>query len=62
MQLIPVGEAAVSTFWEDLPTRPVSHRQIDLNGFTPGSLVSLRVRAVGAKGAGPLCHSLTTRV
>ena len=62
VQIIPVGKAAVSTDWDELPTRAVSHRQIDLNGFTPGSLVSLRVRAVGAKGAGPWCHSITTRV
>ena len=60
--IIPVGEAAVSTVWEELPTRAVSYRQIDLKGFTSGSLVSLRVRGVGAKGAGPWCAPLTVRV
>ena len=62
VQIIPVGEAAVSTVWEELPTRAVSYRQIDLKGFTSGSLVSLRVRGVGAKGAGPWCDSITARV
>ncbi len=62
VQIIPVGEAALSTVWDELPTRPVSRRQIDFKGFIPGSLVSLRVRAVGAKGAGPWCDSLTARV
>ena len=62
VQIIPAGEASVSTVWDELPTHPSSRRQIDLKGFTPGSLVSLRVRAAGAKGAGPWCDSLTARV
>jgi hypothetical protein len=44
------------------PPVPISRGQIDLTGYTAGSLVGLRVRAVGAKGAGPWCDSLTARV
>ena len=62
VQAMPVGETPVSAAWDELPTHPISRRQIDLKGFTPGSLVSLRVRAVGAKGAGPWCDPLTARV
>jgi hypothetical protein len=36
--------------------------QVDLPPVAPGSLVTICVRAVGAKGAGPFCDALTARV
>jgi hypothetical protein len=62
VQATPVDGDAVSTAWEEIPSRPISRGQIDLTGYTPGSLVGIRVRAVGAKGAGPWCDPITARV
>lgn len=53
------ASAAVS---DDLPSLPVSRSKIELIGFVPGSLVGIRVRAVGAKGVGPWCDPITARV
>jgi hypothetical protein len=36
--------------------------QVDLPEVAPGSLVTICVRVVGAKGAGPFCDALTARV
>ena len=62
MQATPIDGSASAAVSDDLPSLLVSRSRIDLKGFTPGSLVGIRVRAVEAKGVGPWCDLITARV
>jgi hypothetical protein len=59
---LPTANAASPLVWAgELPSIPSTRANLDLPGYQPGALVSVRVRAVGAKGPGPWCDALTAR-
>lgn len=60
VQMDPVPGAALTIAESVLLTS--GRVKIPLPPVAPGSLVTLCVRAVGAKGAGPFCDALTVRV
>ena len=61
-QALPASRAAGPITWEESVTNIPSTRVTqDLSGFDPGSLVSVRIRAVGSKGPSPWCDALTAR-
>lgn len=60
VQVDPVAGAPL-TIGESMVLKSV-RASVALPTVAPGSLVTLCVRAVGAKGAGPFCDALTVRV
>ena len=61
-QALPASRAVGPITWEEsVTTIPSTRVTQDLSGFEPGSLVSVRIRAVGSKGPGPWCDALTAR-
>ena len=62
IQALPVEDFVTVASWETVPVLSWPRVQYVVEGFASGRLISVRVRAFGAKGPGPWTEPLTARV
>jgi hypothetical protein len=56
------AEGSAPVIWDTLPILSSVRASLSFTGRPVGSYLTVRARAVGSRGAGPWCDSITARV
>ena len=56
------GENPDPSIWDTLPTVPSTQAQMVFSGYPVGSWISVRMRAIGAKGPSPWSNATAALV